>query len=380
MSRKSVFLATALLHVALLHASAVLATPLYHLTPIGILPTGSTSGANAINDAGQVVGSADMPSTQGDGQIAVLYSGGKLINVGAATDGAGPARATAISSNGYIAGTDGFNLAFRSFNGNVIELGSLSTQIDISAGSGVNSSGVVVGNTEVNSSVHAFMDNGSIMTDLGTLTGSGVSEALAINDAGQIVGYSAASGGFEHAFLWKSGVMSDLGATAQFPTSAAEAISGNGAIAGYLESALETQIDAFLDTGGVMHDLGTLPGQQIAIATGVNNSGEIVGKGIAFSGASTLTPFVLLNGKLQAISPLLDSSGNGWTLTSVAGVNDNGWIVGDAVSPSGVTEGVILTPLPEPCSMSLFVCGAMGLAIVLRRRRGRQKQWPPHIN
>jgi probable HAF family extracellular repeat protein len=380
MSRKTGFLLAALLQVALLPASAALATPLYHLTPIGILPTGRTSSASAINDAGQVVGSADLPGIYGDGQIAVLYSGGRLINLGAANNGGSSAYASAISSNGYIAGVDGFNRAFRYFNGNLIDLGSLSTMIDTSGGSGVNSSGVVVGNTQVGSSVHAFMDNGSVMTDLGTLTGSGVSEALAINDAGQIVGYSAASGGAEHAFLWQSGVMSDLGATAQFPSSFAEAISGNGAIAGFLESSSETTFDAFLDTGGVMHDLGTLPGQQVAFATGVNDSGEVIGKGYVFSGASASTPFVLLNGKLQAISPLLDSSGNGWTLTSVTGINDNGWIVGDAVSPSGVNEGVILMPVPEPCGMSLFVCGATGIAIVLRRRRGSEKQRPPCIN
>ena len=368
---KSTYIAASVMTAMLLNVSAVLATPLYHLTAIGILPTGSTSNAAAINDAGQVVGSADMPSIYGDGTIAVLYSGGKFTNLGAANNGAAPAIANAISSNGYIAGANGYSHAFRYFNGNLLDLGSLSTVISTSEGRGVNSSGVVVGDTEVNTNIHAFMDNGSIMTDLGTLTGSGNSFALAINDSGQIVGYSSANGGGQHAFLWQSGVMSDLGATAQFPTSIAEAISGNGAIAGYLESSSTIDLHAFLYTGGVMHDLGTLPGQQVAFATGVNNSGVVVGEGYPYSGSSTRTPFVLLNGHLEALGGLLDSSGNGWTLTAANGINDNGWIVGSAISPSGAREGVILTPLPEPSSACLLAFGVLGIGIALRRVRGR---------
>jgi probable HAF family extracellular repeat protein len=49
--------------------------------------------------------------------------------------------------------------------------------------------------------------------DLGTLgDGYTISEALAVNDRGQVAGYSMLAGlGPEHAFLWQHGRMRDLG-------------------------------------------------------------------------------------------------------------------------------------------------------------------------
>jgi len=48
------------------------------------------------------------------------------------------------------------------------------------------------------------------MKDLGTLGGTG-SVAYAVNDAGQVVGYSQTATGDTHAFLYSGGIMMDLG-------------------------------------------------------------------------------------------------------------------------------------------------------------------------
>lgn len=48
------------------------------------------------------------------------------------------------------------------------------------------------------------------MTDLGVLGGNN-SFAQAINDRGQVVGFSDAADFYTHAFVWESGVMNDLG-------------------------------------------------------------------------------------------------------------------------------------------------------------------------
>ena len=48
------------------------------------------------------------------------------------------------------------------------------------------------------------------MTDLGTL-GKGSSYAWAINNLGQIAGYSDTAQGETHAVLWQDGGMTDLG-------------------------------------------------------------------------------------------------------------------------------------------------------------------------
>ena len=51
------------------------------------------------------------------------------------------------------------------------------------------------------------------MTDLGTLGGLS-SEPVAINEAGQVIGYSYLAGDdTQHGFFWDGGVMTDLGTT-----------------------------------------------------------------------------------------------------------------------------------------------------------------------
>src|SRR5204862_4614759 len=52
--------------------------------------------------------------------------------------------------------------------------------------------------------------SGGVMHDLGTLSGSMASSAIAINNSGQIVGLSTFEGGHTRAFLYSAGVMRSL--------------------------------------------------------------------------------------------------------------------------------------------------------------------------
>lgn len=129
--------------------------------------------------------------------------------------------------------------------------------------------------------------------DLGTLGGF-YSQASAINNRGEIVGVSGTARKtkhttsyrfISHAFLWQKGKMRDLGSLGG-DNSTALALNDRGDVVGYSELPntesyqSHSQIwllHAFLYTNGKMRDLGTLPGDIVSIANGINAEGQVVG-------------------------------------------------------------------------------------------------------
>src|SRR5213080_4303909 len=92
-----------------------------------------------------------------------------------------------------------------------LDLGTLPADT-MSGASAVNEAGQVVGWSQGSypDPIHAFLWENGTMTDLGTLGGS-TARAYDINDKGQVVGVSSTSSGLNHAFLWEDGTMTDLG-------------------------------------------------------------------------------------------------------------------------------------------------------------------------
>lgn len=198
------------------------------------LPTlGGTNGfATGINNRGQVVGWAETPvhdPTCNAPQVlqfrAVLWQPGRApARELPPFPGDSTSAATAINDAGQAVGISGeCDVAVGRFSarhavlwdhGRVIDIGNLGgvawhTPMDI------NDSGDVVGFSDPPGDedgsfiAHAFLwTREAGMQDLGVLTGDDISEALAVNNARQVVGVSC--GAVCRAFIWQDGVMTDL--------------------------------------------------------------------------------------------------------------------------------------------------------------------------
>ena len=106
------------------------------------------------------------------------------------------------------------------------------------------------------------------MTDLGTPPGGSWSSAQSINNSGQVVGEWGNGGG---ACLWQNGTITSLG------PGGAYAINNSGQVAcasGF----------AYLWQNGTITYLGVLPGDISSVATGINDSGQVVGYANTASG------------------------------------------------------------------------------------------------
>ena len=103
----------------------------------------------------------------------------------------------------------------------------------------------------------------------------------------------------------------------------------------------------------------------------MNGAGDVVGATGYMVGSNDAVLYS--NGTLADLNTLIDPS-SGWHLSSAAAINDNGWIVGDGVNPSGQQEAFLLIPTtvtPEPSTLVLACVGIFGITCRLLLRRWR---------
>jgi probable HAF family extracellular repeat protein len=308
----------------------------------------------------------------------------------------------ALNNASQIAGTLNNHAALWQ-NGVALDLGTLGGTS--SNGYDVNDAGQVVGKAQTSSAYQAFQwAAASGMQDLG-VTGN-YTAAYGVNASGQVIGtiggdYSLTP----HAFLWDASTgMHDLG-TFGSNGSQARALNETGQVVGWRQTLLQTGMGVyFTETHGYIYDsvttnttlLGALPGDSASRAIGINDQGQVIGtsghvnsalRGSSFVGreaflwqggqmidlglptASAINnlgqvvggKYLWTNGTLTDLNSLIDPS-SGWVITGTTDINDAGQIVGQGTL-NGLTHNVLLNPPDSSGTVSFGLSGFPSVTI-----------------
>jgi probable HAF family extracellular repeat protein len=116
-----------------------------------------------------------------------------------------------------------------------------------------------------------------VVDDLGTLPGDDSSVAWAINESGDVVGWSMGPTGTRAFVYTTTGGMVALPGLPDRPRSLARDINDAGLVVGSANAGGTDLGHAVLWSGGAVRDLGTLGAGSYSEARGINNLGEVVG-------------------------------------------------------------------------------------------------------
>jgi probable HAF family extracellular repeat protein len=333
-------------------AGTTLIVTVYTVTDLGVLPGGTNSYAYAINALGQITGNSDGT---GFGGHAFLYSRSTgMVDIGG-WFGFG------INSSGQVTGYAGFPTGVHAFlysSGSMSDLGTLAGT-PTSIGFGINDSGQVTGSSGTGGALggpggspithpsQAFIYS-SGMTGLPFVPGYTDSQGNGINATGQITGAVSApttsNSGPSHAFVYTPGVGVTL-IPGVSEGSTGTAINDSGQVAGYTSipgcsGCSGTASFVYTPATGVTQFIYPLPGQDLSLAYGINNSGWVVGTSFF---PTAFRAFLHTSTGLLDLNSMIPSN-SGWILERATAVNDSGWITGWGRVSNGDEHAFLLAP------------------------------------
>lgn len=331
------------------------APPAYSIRSLRDLSNATLVRAKSINNSGVVAGAVlnqsgqtlEVPATVADG-VATRYDMGaySFFTYGSAR---------AVNSNGVVAGELTHNTQYSTYAVQLPGARRTYTQTFYSTACGINDNGIIAGRyitgpgvEPVRNGIYRFDTNTGQVTDLGDFGLGGLLPA-GINDAGEIGGHTSTPWRlspegeltvfpvpFGGGYTWITGINAggDLVGTSDLFAA---------------DSNLIWNTHAFiLHRDGEAVDVDTLNTEQ-SEGRGLNRHGEVVGwfkrnRPGAGYGDSGEHAFLYTRGAMYELDSLLDASGDGWLLRYADGINDAGQIIGRGRRHNGADEVFLATP------------------------------------
>ena len=342
-----------------------------------VIDLGSDVVANAINDSGQVVGDKsghafitgpDGVALRDIGTLGGAKSSASGINAGGQvvgwSDTVGGAR------HAFITGPDGVGMKDLGFPAN-INLPGQSPVPNSSAALAINDAGQVVGWFDGTFGCcyfqHAFITgpNGADMRDLSGDIGFlyTYTTGIGINDAGQVAAGSKNDDSYTGTVFITG--PNGIGATpvdglgGAFPFNYASGINGNGQVIGSAATGDLKQHAYVTGPDGVgTRDLGTLGGS-VSDSSGINDAGQVVGSSEIAAGDYEHRHAFVADPHSTGMADLnfLVSPPPGVTFTGASAINNMGQVA------------AIGSPIPEPKTYAMLLAGLGLLGFIARRRQ-----------